>query len=100
MHVLNVVYDTQIHKFFFMLSFDNYYLSKETYEWAFQTAGFEEIHLHQPIVFSEGIKEFDLEFFFGKTSLNMHLLFVLNAWSNITNLCVGKQTQPTHPATF
>ena len=44
------------------VSFDNYYLSKETYEWAFQVAGFEEIHLHQPIVFSEGIQEFDLEF--------------------------------------
>ena len=44
------------------VSFDNYYLSKETYEWAFQTAGFEEIHLHQPIVSPEGIQEFDLEF--------------------------------------
>ena len=44
------------------VSFDNYYLSKETYEWAFQTVGFEEIHLHQPIVSSEGIQEFDLEF--------------------------------------
>ena len=43
-------------------SFDNYYLSKDTYEWAFQTAGFKEIRWHQPIVSSEGVQEFGQEF--------------------------------------
>ncbi len=43
-------------------SFDNYYLSKATYEWAFRTAGFQEIRWHKPIVSPEGIKEFGQEF--------------------------------------
>ncbi len=40
----------------------DYYLSKKTYEWAFQTAGFKEIHWHKPIVSPEGIREFGQEF--------------------------------------
>ncbi len=36
----------------------DYYLSQATYEWAFRTAGFKEIHWHKPIVSPEGIKEF------------------------------------------
>ena len=40
----------------------DYYLSKETYEWAFQTVGFKEIRWHKPIVSPEGIQEFGQEF--------------------------------------
>ena len=40
----------------------NYYLSQTTYEWAFKTAGFKEIHWHSPLVSPEGIQEFGLEF--------------------------------------
>ena len=43
-------------------SFDNYYLSKATYEWAFRTAGFKEIHWHKPIVSPEGVREFGQKF--------------------------------------
>ena len=43
-------------------SFDNYYLSKATYEWAFRTAGFKEIRWHKPIVSPEGVREFGWEF--------------------------------------
>ncbi len=43
-------------------SFDNYYLSKATYEWAFRTAGFQEIRWHKPIVSPEGVREFGQEF--------------------------------------
>ncbi len=43
-------------------SFDNYYLSKATYEWAFRTADFREIRWHQPIVSPEGIQKFGKEF--------------------------------------
>ncbi len=43
-------------------SFDNYYLSQETYEWAFRTVGFKEIRWHQPIVSPEGVREFGQEF--------------------------------------
>jgi toxoflavin synthase len=43
-------------------SFDNYYLSQATYEWAFRTAGFKEIRWHKPIVSPEGIREFGEEF--------------------------------------
>ncbi len=43
-------------------SFDNYYLSKTTYEWAFRTAGFKEIRWHKPIVSPEGVREFGQEF--------------------------------------
>ena len=45
-----------------IFSFDNYYLSKQTYEWAFRTAGFKEIRWHKPIVSPEGIREFGQEF--------------------------------------
>ena len=43
-------------------SFDNYYLSKATYEWAFRTVGFKEIRWHKPIVSPEGVREFGQEF--------------------------------------
>ena len=43
-------------------SFDNYYLSQATYEWAFRTAGFKEIRWHKPIVSPEGIRKFGQEF--------------------------------------
>ena len=42
--------------------FDNYYLSRATYEWAFRTAGFKEIRWYQPIVSPEGVREFGKEF--------------------------------------
>ena len=42
--------------------FDNYYLSKATYEWAFRTAGFKAIHWHKPIVSPKGVREFGKEF--------------------------------------
>ena len=40
----------------------NYYLSQAIYEWAFRTAGFQEIRWHQPIVSPEGVQEFGNEF--------------------------------------
>ncbi len=43
-------------------SLDNYYLSRTTYEWAFKTAGFQEIRWHSPLVSPEGIQEFGQEF--------------------------------------
>ena len=43
-------------------SFDNYYLSRATYEWAFRTVGFTEIHWHQPMVSPEGVQEFGRDF--------------------------------------
>ncbi len=43
-------------------SFDNYYLSKATYEWALRTAGFKEIHWYKPIVSPKGVREFGKEF--------------------------------------
>ena len=43
-------------------SFDNYYLSRATYEWAFQTAGLKEIRWHSPLVSPEGVQEFGKEF--------------------------------------
>ena len=43
-------------------SLDDYYLSRATYEWAFQTAGFREICWHQPIVSPQGVQEFGQEF--------------------------------------
>ncbi|MEN8214813.1 MAG: methyltransferase domain-containing protein [Pseudomonadota bacterium] len=43
-------------------SFDNYYLSKATYEWALQKAGFKEVYWHQPQVSPEGIEKFGQEF--------------------------------------
>ncbi len=43
-------------------SFDNYYLSKDTYEWAFRTAGFKEVCWHQPLVSPQGAREFGKQF--------------------------------------
>lgn len=43
-------------------SFDNYYLSTATYEWAFQSAGFKEVSWHKPIVSPQGVEEFGQEF--------------------------------------
>lgn len=43
-------------------SFDNYYLSKATHEWAFNTVGFKEIRWHLPMVSLEGVREFGQEF--------------------------------------
>ncbi|MBD2682486.1 MULTISPECIES: class I SAM-dependent methyltransferase [Nostoc] len=44
------------------ISFDNYYLSKATYEWALMSAGFKEICWHQPTISPEGIQKFGFEF--------------------------------------
>ncbi len=41
---------------------EDYYLSKATYEWAFRTVGFKEIHWHQPMVSPEGVQEFGRDF--------------------------------------
>jgi ubiquinone/menaquinone biosynthesis C-methylase UbiE len=46
------------HKF----TFDNYYLSIPTHEWAFQSVGFKEVRWQLPIVSPDGIKEFGQEF--------------------------------------
>lgn len=46
------------HKF----TFDNYYLSIPTHEWAFQSVGFKEVRWQSPIVSPDGIKEFRQEF--------------------------------------
>ncbi len=43
-------------------SFDNYYLSQATYEWAFRTVGLSEIRWHQPMVSPEGVQKFGKEF--------------------------------------
>ena len=43
-------------------SLNDYYLSKETYEWAFQTVGFKEIRWHQPMVSPSGVQKFGPEF--------------------------------------
>ena len=40
----------------------DYYLSRDTYEWAFRTAGFKEIRWHQPIVSPKGLQELGQEF--------------------------------------
>ncbi|MGK7903297.1 MAG: hypothetical protein AB4352_18190 [Hormoscilla sp.] len=44
------------------VSFDNYYLSHATYEWAFRTVGFQEIRWHPVSVSPEGLSEFGREF--------------------------------------
>lgn len=44
------------------VSFDNYYLSHATYEWAFRSVGFKDILWHNPIVSPEGIQKFSQEF--------------------------------------
>ncbi|WP_392535107.1 class I SAM-dependent methyltransferase [Nostoc sp. C117] len=43
-------------------SFNNYYLSTETYEWAFRSVGFKEIRWQKPIVSPEGVEEFGEQF--------------------------------------
>jgi ubiquinone/menaquinone biosynthesis C-methylase UbiE len=43
-------------------SFDDYYLSKATYEWAFKSVGFKEIRWHPPMVSHEGVQEFGQEY--------------------------------------
>ncbi|MBX9255813.1 class I SAM-dependent methyltransferase [Desmonostoc muscorum CCALA 125] len=43
-------------------SFDNYYLSTETHEWAFQSVGFQEVRWQKPIVSPQGLEEFGEEF--------------------------------------
>jgi ubiquinone/menaquinone biosynthesis C-methylase UbiE len=43
-------------------TFDNYYLSIPTHEWAFQSVGFKEVRWQSPIVSPDGIKEFGQEF--------------------------------------
>lgn len=43
-------------------SFDNYYLGKTTYEWAFRSVGFREVRWQKPIVSPQGIEEFGQEF--------------------------------------
>ena len=40
----------------------DYYLSRDTYEWAFKTAGFREIRWQAPIVSPEGVQEFGPKF--------------------------------------
>nr|VFK29205.1 MAG: Ubiquinone/menaquinone biosynthesis C-methylase UbiE [Candidatus Kentron sp. MB] len=44
------------------VSFDTYYLSKATYDSAFRSVGFKEIHWHPLKVSSEGIQEFGQEY--------------------------------------
>ncbi|GAB1538971.1 hypothetical protein NUACC21_16360 [Scytonema sp. NUACC21] len=44
------------------VSFDNYYLSKATYEWALRSVGFQDIHWHNPSVSPEGVQQFSQEF--------------------------------------
>ena len=42
--------------------FDNYYLSRGTYESVFQTVVFQAIHWQKPIVSPEGVEKFAREF--------------------------------------
>jgi 2-polyprenyl-3-methyl-5-hydroxy-6-metoxy-1,4-benzoquinol methylase len=37
---------------------EDYYLSRETYEWAFREAGFEKVLWHEPVVSPEGLEKF------------------------------------------
>jgi len=41
---------------------DIYYFTKATYMWAFQKAGFEEVHWREPTISPEGIQEFGQDF--------------------------------------
>lgn len=43
-------------------SFDNYYLSRATYEWAFLSVGFKEVRWQKPLVSPDGVSEFGQEF--------------------------------------
>lgn len=44
------------------VSFDNYYLSKATYEWALRSVGFKDIQWHNLTVSPEGVQKFSQEF--------------------------------------
>ena len=44
------------------LTFQDYYYPRATYEWAFRTAGFQEIRWHSPMVSPEGLQKFGQEF--------------------------------------
>ena len=41
---------------------DDYYLSQETYEWAFKQAGFKQVNWYQPMVSPEGIEKHGAEY--------------------------------------
>lgn len=43
-------------------SFDNYYLSRDTYEWAFQTAGFKQVRWQKPLLSPDALKQESQEF--------------------------------------
>jgi ubiquinone/menaquinone biosynthesis C-methylase UbiE len=43
-------------------SFDNYYLSQSTYEWAFRSAGFQAFRWHWPMISPQAVQEFGKEF--------------------------------------
>jgi ubiquinone/menaquinone biosynthesis C-methylase UbiE len=43
-------------------SFDNYYLSQATYEWALMSVGLKEIRWHPPIISPKGLQKFGSEF--------------------------------------
>ena len=58
--------------------FDNYYLSRDTYEWAFRTAGFKEICWHQAMVSPEGLQEFGQEFW--QDFLDYQPMVGIEAW--------------------
>lgn len=45
-----------------LVKFPNYYLSSETYDWAFREAGLSDVTRHRPIVSREGIDRFGAEF--------------------------------------
>jgi len=45
-----------------LVTYENYYLSKSTYEWAFREVGFQEIRWHQPTVSPEGVQEFGKDY--------------------------------------
>jgi toxoflavin synthase len=44
------------------VSFDNYYLSKATYEWALRSVGFKDIRWHHPVVSPEGLQKYSEDF--------------------------------------
>ncbi len=44
------------------VSFDNYYLSKATYEWALRSVGFKDIRWHHPVVSPEGVQKYGEDF--------------------------------------
>ncbi|MBT3310850.1 MAG: class I SAM-dependent methyltransferase [Desulfobacteraceae bacterium] len=44
------------------LFFEDYYFTHDSYEWAFKTAGFREIHWHKPVISPEGIEKYGKTF--------------------------------------